>query len=65
MSSDLKDARWQMAEEMAAEDGADFYSMADDTKEIYLTVARRRLAVASLDSIAELAAKFRKEVDDG
>ena len=63
MSSDLKDARWQLAEGMAIEDGADFHNMEYATKELYLTVAQQRLAVAPQATIEELAAKFRKDPD--
>lgn len=63
MSSDLKDARWQLAEEMAVEDGVDLYNMLDGTREIYLTVAQQRLSVADSDTITDLATKFRKDID--
>lgn len=63
MSSDLKDARWQLAEEMATEDGVDFFDMEYETRELYLTVARQRLAVVPQSTIEELATKFRKGID--
>lgn len=63
MSSDLKDARWQLAEEMATEDGVDLYNMDYATNELYLTVAQQRLAVAPQSTIADLAAKFRKDIE--
>lgn len=64
MSSDIKDARWKLAEEMATEDGGDLYSMPDETQGLYLTVAQQRLAVTPQAEIERLAAEFR-EVPDG
>lgn len=61
MSSDLKDARWQLAEEYATEDGKDFYAMEFDWQNRYLTAARTRLGLAPNEVIEALAAKFRKE----
>lgn len=63
MSSDLKDARWQLAEDLATEDGADFHEMDYATKELYLTVARQRLAVASPTVVEVLALRFREGPD--
>lgn len=62
MSSDLKDARWQLAIETAEQDGADFFALDYGTKEMYLAAAQLYLGGgASRDEIAELAAKFREE----
>jgi len=61
MSSHLKDARWQLASEYAAEDGKDFYAMDFHCQNRYLEAARTRLGLAPNEVIEAHAAKFREE----
>lgn len=64
MSSDLKDARWQLASEMAGDDGMDFYAMDYVVKSSYLGHAQAHIdSYGDTDMISRLAAKFRKEDD--
>lgn len=65
MSSNLKDARWQLAIEWAAEDGKDFLDLDYYWKNLYLDPARLRLDLASEGFIALLAAKFREGPESG
>lgn len=60
MSSDLKDARWQLAMEIAYDDGKDFYEMGYPLKSAYLAVAQNRLNSAwGQEQIPALAQRFR------
>lgn len=60
MSSALKDARWQLASEMAGDDGVDFYAADYAVKERYLRVAQGFLDAHDDDDLINgLAAKFR------
>lgn len=60
MSSALKDARWQLASEMAVDDGVDFYAADYFVQEGYLDAAQNYLSGgASREEIDALAAKFR------
>ncbi|QIG58556.1 hypothetical protein SEA_HUBBS_11 [Microbacterium phage Hubbs] len=61
MSSALKDARWQLAAEMAGDDGFDFYAADYCVKEAYLTLAQGRLDDQPQEFIDHLAAKFRSQ----
>lgn len=61
MSSDLKDARWQLAEEMATGDGFDWYAIGYTMKSGYLAHAQERLDNSDQAEIDRLAAKFRQE----
>lgn len=62
MSSDLKDARWQLAYDMAEEDGFDPYSMGFYMKAGYLDTAQERLDSASgQEMIEQLAKRWREE----
>lgn len=61
MSSALKDARWQLAAEMAGDDGMDFYSADYAVKEGYLSLAQGRLEGQPQEFIDRLAKKFRSE----
>ncbi|QZD97608.1 hypothetical protein SEA_PLATTE_12 [Microbacterium phage Platte] len=61
MSSNLKDARWQLAIDWAAEDGKDFLELDYHWQDRYLEPARRRLSLASTETIDALAARFRTE----
>lgn len=60
MSSDLKDARWQLAEEIAEEDGKNIHTMSYAVRLAYLDVAQSRLDSAwGAENVKRLAAKFR------
>ena len=62
MSRDLKDARWQLAEEMATGDGFDFSKLGFFMKNGFLEAAQNYLAGgASRDEITELARRFRED----
>lgn len=61
MSSNLKDARWQLAIDWAAEDGKDFLDLDYTHKQHYLDPARLRLGLASTETIDALTERFRKE----
>lgn len=60
MSSDLKDARWQLASTMAEDDGFDWYQIGYHMKAGYLDAAQIRLITAP-SLVPELAEKWRKE----
>lgn len=60
MSSALKDARWQLAAEMAGDDGMDLYAMDYTLKDSWLHLAQKRLDSAwGAENVERLAAKFR------
>lgn len=61
MSSDLKDARFQLARDMATEDGKNFWSMRYQDRTAYLDAAQYYLEGASEEDIAKLAKKWREE----
>lgn len=61
MSSALKDARWQLAEEMATGDGFDWFKIGILMRNGYLQHAQSRLNNADDSEIDALAAKFRSE----
>lgn len=62
MSSKLKDARWQLAEVMAADDGIKFYDSPYAVKQGYLDTAQRHLEEHGDKAMIEnLAAEFNKE----
>lgn len=65
MSSTLKDARWQLAEEMATEDGFDFYEMDYIDKTDYLNAAEDRLLGQPQEFINRLAARFNERSGNG
>lgn len=60
MSSDLKDARWEVAAALAKADGDDLYEMAYLDKSFYLGEAQRKLDNTDPAIIKQLAAEFRK-----
>ncbi|AXC37872.1 hypothetical protein SEA_JACKO_12 [Microbacterium phage Jacko] len=59
--SDMKDARWQLASEMAATVGFDFYGPDVKGREAYLENARLALQGAPPEHIKALAARYRDE----
>lgn len=63
MSSNLKDARWQMAIDMARKDGHNFLSLGFRVKEAYLGIATNTLESDRFrdnpELIENLAARFR------
>lgn len=60
VSSALKDARWQLAAEMAGDDGMDFYVADYAVKEGYLRIAQGFLDAHDDDDLINgLAKKFR------
>lgn len=61
MSSKLKDARWQLASEMAGDDGMDFYAMDYTLKDSWLHLAQKRLDGEPQEFIDRLAARFNEE----
>lgn len=62
MSSKLKDARWQLAAEMAGDDGMDFYAMDYTLKDSWLHLAQKRLDSAwGAENVERLAARFNEE----
>ncbi|WMI33892.1 hypothetical protein SEA_ASEGATO_17 [Microbacterium phage ASegato] len=64
MSSAMKDARWQLAEDMADSDGVKFLDLKYGVKERYLYSAQLWLErYGTSESIDALAARFRKEPD--
>lgn len=60
MSSALKDARWQLAEDYATEDGKDWFAMDYHWQGRYLEAARTRLGLAPEQFIERLAKKFNE-----
>lgn len=61
MSSKLKDARWQLASEMAADDGFNFWGPYPQLRVGYLETARERLQGQSEEFIDRLAKRYREE----
>lgn len=61
MSSDLKDARWQLAEDMATRDGFDWFKIGPIMKNGYLEHAQSRLNNSDNSEIERLAHRFRTE----
>lgn len=56
----MKDARWQLAEEFAADDGRDFHAFPHAVRVQYLEAAQNYLTDgASREEIEGLAQKFR------
>ncbi|QAU07349.1 hypothetical protein SEA_ALLEB_14 [Microbacterium phage Alleb] len=62
MSSDMKDARWQLAIDIAEEDGKSLYGMSYMMQRGYLDVAQKRLDSAwGAENVEALARRFRTE----
>lgn len=62
MSSDLKDARWQLAEGYAEEDGINIYDFPGPLTEGYLNSAQKFLEEhGTREMIEALASAFRSE----
>lgn len=61
MSSDRKDARWQLASEIARVSSFDFYGPDTKTRGLYLEMARDCLQDAPPEHIKALAARYRDE----
>ncbi|AHL18522.1 hypothetical protein ISF9_052 [Microbacterium phage vB_MoxS-ISF9] len=59
MSSDLKDARWQLGFSMAEEDGVDWFEAGFHVRAGYLSAAQTRLD-ANPERIPALAEKWRE-----
>lgn len=60
MSSDMKDARWQLALDYVAEDGYDWGNLEYEVQEAYLYDAREHLEkIGTRELIDSLAKRFR------
>lgn len=65
MSSELKDARWQLASELASQDHVDFYKAANYVQESFLQMAQGAIEAADDPAeVSRLAAKFREPDGD-